>query len=62
MKGEMTIDIHTRTKLSEESGQTMAEYALVLGLIVLVTVATFTSSQGPPRKQSTASPALLEVI
>lgn len=26
----------------DESGQTMAEYAVVLGLIALVTVATFT--------------------
>ena len=39
----MTIEMHQQGKMvSCESGQTMAEYSLVLGLIVLVTVATFT--------------------
>ena len=30
------------TRLASDSGQTMAEYGVVLGLIVLVTLATFT--------------------
>jgi len=39
----MTIEMHQQGKMvSCESGQTMAEYSLVLGLIVLVTIATFT--------------------
>jgi Flp pilus assembly pilin Flp len=39
----MTIDTHQHSRMvSCESGQTMTEYSLVLGLIVLVTVATFT--------------------
>jgi Flp pilus assembly pilin Flp len=39
-------DMHTLTdyisKLRAESGQTMTEYTVILGLIVLVTVAAFT--------------------
>ena len=39
----MTIEMHQHPKMvSCESGQTMAEYSMVLGLIVLVTIATFT--------------------
>ena len=39
----MTIEMHRHSKMvSRESGQTMTEYSLVLGLIVLVTIATFT--------------------
>jgi Flp pilus assembly pilin Flp len=39
----MTIEMHQHSKMvSCESGQTMTEYSLVLGLIVLVTIATFT--------------------
>ena len=39
----MTIEMHQQGKMvSCESGQTMTEYSLVLGLIVLVTIATFT--------------------
>ncbi len=39
----MTIEMHQQSKMvSCESGQTMTEYSLVLGLIVLVTIATFT--------------------
>jgi Flp pilus assembly pilin Flp len=30
------------SRLAADSGQTMAEYAVVLGLIVIVTLATFT--------------------
>jgi Flp pilus assembly pilin Flp len=37
----MTID-RTRQAMSE-TGQTMAEYAVVLALIVVVTLATFTA-------------------
>lgn len=43
----MTIETHRHSDTdSPESGQTMAEYSLVLGLIVLVTVATFTLLSG----------------
>jgi Flp pilus assembly pilin Flp len=39
----MTIEKHRHSNMvSCESGQTMTEYSLVLGLIVLVTIATFT--------------------
>ena len=39
----MTIEMHQHRKMVAcESGQTMTEYSLVLGLIVLVTIATFT--------------------
>ena len=39
----MTIEMHQQSKMvSCESGQTMTEYSLVLGLIVLVTIATST--------------------
>jgi Flp pilus assembly pilin Flp len=39
----MTIETHQHgMMISSESGQTMTEYSLVLGLIVLVTIATFT--------------------
>ena len=39
----MTIEMHQQGKMGScESGQTMTEYSLVLGLIVLVTIATFT--------------------
>ena len=39
----MTIEIHRRARcVLKSQGQTMAEYSLVLGLIILVTIATFT--------------------
>jgi Flp pilus assembly pilin Flp len=39
----MTIENHQLSEMARsESGQTMTEYSLVLGLIVLVTIATFT--------------------
>jgi Flp pilus assembly pilin Flp len=58
----MTIDIDTRTKLSEESGQTMAEYAIVLGLILIVTVATFTILSGAAAEAIDGITSLLEAI
>jgi Flp pilus assembly pilin Flp len=58
----MTIDIHARTKLSEESGQTMAEYAIVLGLIIIVTVATFTILSGAAAEAVDGITSLLEAI
>jgi Flp pilus assembly pilin Flp len=58
----MTIDIHARTKLSEESGQTMAEYAIVLGLIIIVTVATFTILSGAAAEAIDGITSLLEAI
>ena len=58
----MTIDIHARTKLSEESGQTMAEYAIVLGLIIIVTVATFTVLSGAAAQAIDGITSLLESI
>jgi Flp pilus assembly pilin Flp len=40
----MTIQPHQHSKMVAcESGQTMTEYSVVLGLIVLVTIATFTA-------------------
>ena len=58
----MTIDFHARTKLSEESGQTMAEYVVVLGLIVIVTVTTFTILSGAAAQAIDGMTALLEAI
>jgi Flp pilus assembly pilin Flp len=38
LEGDMN---HPHTPLAEESGQTMAEYAIVLGVITIAVVATF---------------------
>ena len=35
-----------RTRLKREEGQTMAEYAVVLGVITIATVAVFTALSG----------------
>ncbi len=58
----MTIHIHTRTKVSEDAGQTMAEYVVVLGLILIVTVATFTILSGAAAEAIDGITSLLEAI
>jgi Flp pilus assembly pilin Flp len=35
-----------RTRIEREKGQTMAEYAVVLGVITIATVAVFTALSG----------------
>lgn len=58
----MTIETHQHgDTVSPESGQTMAEYSLVLGLIVLVTVATFTLLSGGIGQAFDRTVALVEI-
>jgi Flp pilus assembly pilin Flp len=41
-----TLLVALQARLQAEEGQTMAEYALILGLIVVVTAAAFTALGG----------------